>query len=168
MPRQHQLDKEYLQKLIRQNSVPNENDCWIWSMALGSDGYGRLMVQGTLYLVHRLSAWVFGVVDDIFFATPIVRHRANICKSKACVNPAHLMTGDRYDNFLDAVKYNENTVAAMNFKKEVCINGHPFNEENTRWGVSRNGRPCRICRACVRELARSKRLISPENYRRKD
>jgi hypothetical protein len=48
-------------------------------------------------------------------------------------------------------------VSAVNARKTHCVNGHPFDDENTVWQSGRLGRPERKCRACRRESDRRRR-----------
>ena len=45
----------------------------------------------------------------------------------------------------------------QNKNKTHCVNGHEFNEENTRWTVNRHGNPGRCCKTCDIERMRRKR-----------
>lgn len=78
----------------------------------------------------------------------------NVCTSKACVNPNHLEVGSYMDNFLDHVRYGENNPMAANYMKEMCVNGHLFDEENTYWYKKPDGRLRRQCKACKSEKGR--------------
>jgi hypothetical protein len=39
-----------------------------------------------------------------------------------------------------------------NADKTHCPKGHPYNAENTRFGINKNGKPKRQCRQCQRDL----------------
>jgi hypothetical protein len=137
-------------------------------MSIASNGYGKVQIQGVTYLAHRVSAWAFGILDDISNGNLVIRHQKEICRSKACVNPEHLQVGDSMDNFLDTILYNEGNAAAQNFGKQVCANGHPFDEENTLVSVRRGGHLRRSCKACARDRMRVRRGTKEENFLRKD
>jgi hypothetical protein len=157
MPRpSHQLNKEYIQDLIRKYSILNaDTDCWIWSMAKTSKGYGTVSIHNRMYFAHRLSLWAFGKLEDIEDLSIQSRHRMDVCSSKACVNPEHLEVGSQYENFVDSVNYNEDHLGATNFSKVACTNGHPFSEENTIYERGKSGL-VRRCRACRQERDRNR------------
>jgi hypothetical protein len=149
--RAHSLNREYLQAVIKENSILEaETECWIWSLSKFPNGYGQIRILGKPYLVHRVSLWAFGKLDDINDGSIHGRHRMDICSSKACVNPDHLEIGSQYDNFVDAINYKEGVITADNFTKVVCDNGHPFTDENTAYYKGKSGLR-RQCKACARE-----------------
>ena len=79
--------------------VDKSGDCWLWTGAKTSHGYGQLRTgnPGRVEMAHRL-AWDF-------YRGPIptgmnVLHR---CDNPPCVNPDHLMVGSQSVNALDMV-----------------------------------------------------------------
>jgi hypothetical protein len=77
----------------------DSNDCWIWTGAKTSKGYGHLWFEGRLEYVHRLSAILF-----LSFAKDsdlCVRHD---CDVPSCFNPAHLRPGTKAENMEDAAR----------------------------------------------------------------
>lgn len=75
------------------------NDCWTWTAAT-ENGYGRVGIQGRLFLAHRL-AWIleFGDLSDDLD----VLHK---CDNRSCCNPNHLFLGTQLDNIKDMVSKN--------------------------------------------------------------
>lgn len=82
---------------IKNNCVIDENQCWNWSKACYSDGYGKVGVNYKVYAVHRLS---FQLSNSEIPDHLIVRHK---CDNKKCCNPEHLELGTQSDNILDSV-----------------------------------------------------------------
>lgn len=115
--------------------------CWLWigGTALG---YGRIRVDGSFKMAHRLSYERF--VGPI----PESMHLDHLCRTPACINPEHL----------EPVTSRENTMrgigpTAVNARKTHCIRGHEFNEANTY--LTKKGQ--RYCRPCQKLAMRSRR-----------
>lgn len=126
-----------------------ENNCLVWKNTLTDGGYGRLDMPRSLgmekkyFLAHRLA---YNLTRGNLPEDLTLDH---LCRNRACINPAHL----------EPVTHKENTLRGKGFsaqfaKRDACVNGHPFTEENIyKW------RGARICKAC--------RRINSLNYRRK-
>lgn len=110
--------------------------CWLWKACTnGPMKYAWFYVGGRqphIY-AHRLLYELF--------KGPIPRGLTidHLCRVPNCVNPNHLEAVTLKENLRRGTSF-----AAINFKKTVCINGHPYTEENTQ--LRENGRRCRICR----------------------
>lgn len=120
--------------------------CWHW-LSTQTKGYGSFSLKGHQFKAHRV-AWVltYGSIDPAL----TVDH---LCRNRACVNPAHLELVTNRVNILRG-----ESLQARNARKNVCIHGHPLNEENTR--IRRNG--WRDCRVCSRDKHRRVRGSNPE------
>ncbi len=113
--------------------------CWLWSGALGGDGYGRFSVSRRTLGAHRFAYEL--LVGPIPEGLTI----DHLCRVPRCVNPAHL----------EAVTVGENVLrgdgeSARRARQTHCKNGHLFDEANTYI----NPRGGRQCRACDREFKR--------------
>ena len=108
-------------------------------------GYGRVMLSNPRRVerAHRL-AWI--AVHGPIPSGMVIRHQ---CDNPACVRVDHLQLGTKGDNNRDTVERGRHA----NQKKTACVNGHPFDAENTR--ILSSGR--RECRACRRENSRRNR-----------
>lgn len=73
----------------------DEDDCWEWQAHCGPDGYGRIKVDGTARLAHRISMKLRG--EEVGES-----HVLHQCDNPPCVNPNHLYLGDASDNMKDA------------------------------------------------------------------
>ena len=71
------------------------SDCWIWTGAKNSDGYGHLSVNGNMTYCHRI-AWEinYGSIERGLE----VLHR---CDNPTCCNPWHLRLGTHAENMRD-------------------------------------------------------------------
>lgn len=114
--------------------------CWLWTGALDSHGYGSIAMGGERS-AHRL-AWKLlrGPIPDGL----TIDH---LCRVRRCVNPSHLEPVTMRVNTLRG-----NAASAINATRTVCVNGHPFDETNTRVRRGRWG-DVRDCRACDRVRA---------------
>ena len=64
--------------------VDKTGECWLWTAACDSHGYGQFGYEGKLVLAHRLSyAWTNGGIPEGMH----VDHR---CHQRNCVRPDHL------------------------------------------------------------------------------
>lgn len=72
-----------------------------------------------------------------------VRHLNGDCLDNRAEN---LAWGTCSENHLDKRAHG----TAKPTPKAECVNGHPFDEANTRWGKNMDGSPRRHCRACAR------------------
>lgn len=122
-------------------SKDEATDCWLWTGALNSDGYGHLSVDGCALLSHRLA--YTALVEPI----PNGLQIDHLCRVKACCNPAHL----------EAVTAAENMRRA---KAHIthCPKGHEYTPKNTI--MRGQQRTCRACFNAYRRAWRSAAMAS--------
>ena len=112
-----------------------DNECWPWTGAPTSRGYGRIQTRLSKSTpAHRVSLLLSGrsIPDGM-----VVDH---ICRNRMCVNPWHLRTVTPKVNTLE----NSAAPSAANALKTHCKRGHEFTPENTT--LIATGRTCRTCR----------------------
>ena len=74
------------------------DECWEWTGALDSTGYGAFKLDGKKVNSHRV-AWELTnekIPDGLW----VLHH----CDNPRCANPSHLFLGTRSDNMRDAFK----------------------------------------------------------------
>lgn len=124
---------------IRFWSKVNVTDtCWLWTAGTDKDGYGIFYLNGRGTRAHRYP------LGDI----PLTLEPDHLCRVRNCVRPDHLEVVTVLENVMRS-----EGVAAINASKTHCVNGHEFNEANTRLIEQANGRPRRVCRACAASRA---------------
>jgi hypothetical protein len=146
---------------IRENDLPRmwsfvnpdlNTGCWIWGGPLNRYGYGVFTVSNPnrWLLAHR------AVYVSTISYVPEDRFLDHKCRTRCCVNPAHLRVVTFAENLI------ENSIgpAAINKAKTHCVVGHEFTAENTYHRPDKpHTRTCRRCRDAY--MARSKVLALP-------
>lgn len=92
--------------------VKKTEECWEWTAALSSTGYGQIGVNRKLIFAHRFSYVLhYGNIPEGLF----VLHK---CDNPKCVNPDHLFAGTQTDNMQDCSKKGRH--AHTSTKGEKC------------------------------------------------
>lgn len=120
-----------------QFKINPKTDCWEWLRSITPKGYGYFET-GNDTRAHR--AYYKAFRGDI----PQNLQLDHLCRTRSCVNPAHL----------DVVSSKENTMrgvgdAARNARKTHCKRGHEFKGTNLRIAPRGEGAK-RICITCSR------------------
>ncbi|MGW0052081.1 HNH endonuclease signature motif containing protein [Nocardia nova] len=127
--------RKTVEQRFREKYVVSESGCWIWTACLDREGYGQFGVGRGHRAAHRVSFELHrGPI-------PEGHELDHLCRTPACVNPAHL----------DPVTHTENvhrgeSWSGKNIRKTHCPGGHPYDRENTY--LNKHGH--RGCRACAR------------------
>lgn len=82
------------------------DDCWEWQGAYDKTGYARVGWNNRYYLVHRISAWLSGLIPspDKPKSAQDPTHVLHTCDNRKCCNPNHFFLGTYSDNQRDAYK----------------------------------------------------------------
>lgn len=122
--------------------IPEPNTgCWLWLGGRSEGGYGRIWLDGRMAQAHRV------LYEELRGPVPATMTIDHLCKTRACVNPAHMEIVSMKENVLRG-----ESPQAINARKTHCPQGHALGAPR------KNGR--RRCGECDR-----KRAI--ENYYRK-
>ena len=128
------------------NVVNGPNDCWLWAATKNDDGYGYIYYGRRKLLAHRVSyRWFKGPM-------PSWLETDHLCRTRACVNPAHLEAVTGLVNLLRSIAARsiQPTAPADWTPKDGathCLHGHPWTPENTiirRWEQYQKRR-CKTC-----------------------
>lgn len=136
---------EYItqEELNRFNSCfIKDGDCKLWQKFLDKDGYGTFYFRKKLRRCHRVA---FYIKKGAIPKGMVIDH---LCKNRNCVEVTHLRAVTAKTNSLE----NSNSVGAINAKKTVCKNGHPFDR---KYGKQRY---CSVCQAEKTKRLRKKWL----------
>lgn len=119
------------------------SDCWIWTGAR-TKGYGCLRMkdkQKTIYAHREVFRLLTGKLNDS-------KEMDHLCKTKACVNPAHV----------EEVTHRENMRRHDWHLKTHCVHGHKYEEVGFYFSEGKRGRGhCRACKANERQRYRAKK-----------
>jgi hypothetical protein len=111
------------------SKVDKTGDCWIWTGAIASNGYGSFAHS----TAHR---WAY---THLVGPVPDGMDLDHLCRVRTCCNPMHLEPVTRGENLRRGY--------AARGSAGMCQRGHAFTPENTGTN-SRSGH--RFCRACSR------------------
>jgi hypothetical protein len=130
------LPARFLEKIVLADS-----GCWEWIGRRTKNGYGRYYI-GTSRLDQRYASahrWAYELLAG---PIPNGMDLVHLCRVRHCVNPAHLEPVTRAENISRG--FGPSLLAQVNAAKALCVNGHPFDETNSRPRPT-GGRACRQC-----------------------
>lgn len=126
--------------------VEKTDTCWLWIGTRDRRGYGRFAAvwRDGKVLAHR---WAY---ETFVGPVPDGLELDHLCRTPACVNPAHL----------EPVTHAENVRrGAAAQPRPHCRQGHEWSDENTALYVEKSGVVRRSCRACTRAQLRNRRAV---------
>lgn len=132
-------DDEFIKLLWSRVEIRGDNECWPWKYTSLRGGRGLLLLRCVRIVAPRVayrSAHGYWPPKDL-----MVCHS---CDNPPCCNPKHLWLGTALDNSRDcARKGRRRGGQSRPGMKEICRNGHPYDQDN----AYRPKRACRICNA---------------------
>lgn len=125
--------------------------CWLWTAYCNENGYGQFFFNKKQGLAHRFSYqhFVGEIPDDL--------ELDHLCRTRCCVNPAHLEPVTTAENIRRGVMNERRKQQAASITH--CPAGHPYEGENLQtW---RGMRACKECKR-QRQLAKIRKRAEAE------
>ncbi len=130
--------------------VDTSGDCWIWTGALESNGYGsiRIKVDG-----RWVSAKAHRVMWEHFHGPSPLRDDGrrmvidHMCNNRGCVRPSHLQRITNRDNILRGSWSG----------KTHCPQGHAYEPDNFYTDKRTGSAVCKTCAKCRSKANRQRR-----------
>jgi len=127
--------------------VDKTDGCWLWTGCMtkpaGKNGYGQIRLDGRMQVAHRIAyELLVGPIPDGLDLD-------HLCRTRLCVNPAHLEPVTPYENLRRG-----ESPAARHMRKTHCNRGHELAGDNL---CIVNGGKSRRCKRCKRDNERARR-----------
>lgn len=137
-------------KLMNHSIVDPVADCWVWTGARKTGGYGTVRKNDGRrkfsYSAHRAS------YEEFVGPIPDGLELDHLCRNRLCINPSHLEPVTRSENIRRGI--GPQTVQAYHARRTHCRNGHLLAGDNvSHQPGTKTGRRCR---ACVRDYVTRK------------
>lgn len=121
-----------------------DGDCWKWTGAISTNGYGSFFNGIKTVRAHRYSFEIF--IGSI----PKKKVIMHLCNNKKCVNPFHLLHGSQLENVEAAIREGifVPTARKSTPRKKVCKYGHDLTKAGSLYQYPNpaKGRVCMECR----------------------
>lgn len=134
-----------LSKLFWSKVQIAESGCWLWTGYIHPRKYGYFFdsVLRRHKLAHRVAyVALVGPIDP-------GKELDHLCRTPACVNPAHL---EQVTHRVNVLRGYEHRV------KTHCPSGHPYAGDNLYIQTKKSGKTQRVCKACRADNNRRHRL----------
>lgn len=138
---------EHLQEKIH---IEPNSGCWLWAGAISGSGYGRVKKPRSREAEQAHRA-VYKILRGPIPEGLVLDHK---CRTRCCVNPAHLRPLTNKENILCGT-----SPSARHAHKLVCDNGHSLADAYVVNGT----RKCKTC-----QLANMKKLYQRRKLKRSE
>lgn len=156
----------HLSEQVWASIYPEPNTgCWLWGGRLDKDGYGAYVTRALpMSSAHRQ---IFSILVG---PIPLGLELDHLCRTRPCVNPAHLEVVTAEENkrrrTADSLRTNLRRDLPRPIRPDAathCTRGHEYTPENTAYSRKPDRKkPTRVCRACTSaaQLARRQRALT--------
>jgi hypothetical protein len=107
------VETRFWNKVQKGTAEHSKTECWLWTGAVTSNGYGNFSRDAKQQKAHRV-AWELtnGRIPDGLY---LCHH----CDVKRCVRPDHLFLGTHTENMQDAVSKNQNAFGVRHGRRKL-------------------------------------------------
>lgn len=112
-----------------------EDECWEFTGAINSSGYGSLLLIDSVRNAHRIAYCLYNDCLDSIDDIKVVRHT---CDNPSCCNPHHLLSGDRELNTQDMLRRERGAVQKLSISDVREIRDRFENEDITQKELARD------------------------------
>lgn len=138
------------EKLWAKIDKRSPDECWLWTAATNSGGYGHVRIGGRAG--HNITATRL-MVEMLGVEIPPGFDVCHTCDNRRCVNPKHLWLGTRSQNIQDM--HDKGRGFSLGRTITHCPKAHEYTVENTYYSRSNKQRHCR---ECTRQIRRKRTL----------
>ena len=93
------------------DTTPTIHQCWVWTAAKSSKGYGSIKLDGKVQVAHRVA------YETLVGPIPDGLHIDHLCRNRACVNPDHM---ERVSRSTNSTRANERRWHANDRDRTSC------------------------------------------------
>lgn len=136
-----------VERVLSRVVIDGDTGCWLFNGALSTRGYGKIAIapRGSVAPAHRVT------YEALVGSIPGGLELDHLCRTRRCVNPAHLEPVTSRENILRG-----EGMGARYARRDRCKHGHLFTKANTAFR-NEGGRVSRRCRACTNERTKRSR-----------
>ncbi len=142
------MAKTLLQRFEEKYETEPNTGCWLWTACYSTSGYGQILDKsGQTKSWHKRAA--HRVSYELFVGSiPEGLDLDHLCRTRGCVNPAHLEPVTRTENIRRGIC---SEVQKQRHKMRThCPHGHEYTPENTYLTKPYRGYRNRMCKNCAR------------------